>query len=34
MPARKYAPPQLKFMRDKKQELEELNLVYKNSKAE
>jgi hypothetical protein len=27
--ARKYAPPQLKFMRDKIRELEELGLVYK-----
>jgi hypothetical protein len=34
MSARKYAPPQLKFMRDKKRELEELGLVYKNTGAE
>jgi hypothetical protein len=34
MPARKYAPPQLKFMRDKIRELEELGLVYKNTEAE
>jgi hypothetical protein len=34
MSARKYAPPQLKFMRDKIRELEELGLVYKNSGAE
>jgi hypothetical protein len=32
--ARKYAPPQLKFMRDKIRELEELGLVYKNPGAE
>jgi hypothetical protein len=32
--ARKYAPPQLKFMRDKIRELEELGLVYKNTGAE
>jgi hypothetical protein len=32
--ARKYAPPQLKFMRDKIREMEELNLVYKNSETE
>jgi hypothetical protein len=32
--ARKYTPPQLKFTRDKIRELEELNLVYKNSEAE
>jgi Reverse transcriptase (RNA-dependent DNA polymerase) len=31
---RKYAPPQLKFMRDKIQELEELGFVYKNTGAE
>jgi hypothetical protein len=31
MSARKYAPPQLKFMRDKIRELEELGLVYKNT---
>jgi hypothetical protein len=30
MSARKYAPPQMKFMRDKIHELEELGLVYKN----
>jgi hypothetical protein len=34
MSARKYAPVQLKFMRDKIRELEELGLVYKNTKAE
>jgi Reverse transcriptase (RNA-dependent DNA polymerase) len=34
MLARKYAPPQLKFMRDKIRELEELGLVYKNTGAE
>jgi hypothetical protein len=35
MSARKYAPPpQLKFMRDKIRELEELGLVYKNTRAE
>jgi hypothetical protein len=34
MSARKYAPPQLKFMRDKKRELEEMGLVYKNTEAE
>jgi hypothetical protein len=34
MSARKYAPPQLKFMRDKIRELEELDLVYKNTGAE
>jgi hypothetical protein len=34
MSARKYAPPQLKFMRDKICELEELGLVYKNTGAE
>jgi Reverse transcriptase (RNA-dependent DNA polymerase) len=34
MSARKYAPPQLKFMRDKIHELEELDLVYKNTGAE
>jgi hypothetical protein len=34
MSARKYAPPQLKFMRDKIRELEELSLVYKNIGAE
>jgi hypothetical protein len=34
MSARKYAPPQLKFMRDKIHELEELGLVYKNTVAE
>jgi hypothetical protein len=30
----KYAPPQLKFMRDKIRELEELKLVYNKSEAE
>jgi Reverse transcriptase (RNA-dependent DNA polymerase) len=34
MSARKYAPPQLKFMRDKTRELEELGLVVKNTGAE
>jgi hypothetical protein len=34
MSARKYAPPQLKFMRDKIRELDELGLVYKNTGAE
>jgi hypothetical protein len=34
MSARKHAPPQLKFMRDKIHELEELGLVYKNTGAE
>jgi hypothetical protein len=34
MSARKYAPPQLKFMRDKIRELKELGLVYKNTEAE
>jgi hypothetical protein len=34
MSARKYAPLQLKFMRDKIRELEELSLVYKNTGAE
>jgi hypothetical protein len=34
MSARKYSPPQLKFMRDKIRELEELGLVYKNTGAE
>jgi hypothetical protein len=34
MSARKYAPPQLRFMRDKIRELEELGLVYKNTGAE
>jgi hypothetical protein len=34
MSARKYAPPQLKFMRDKICELEKLGLVYKNTGAE
>jgi hypothetical protein len=34
MSARKYAPPHLKFMRDKIHELEELVLVYKNTGAE
>jgi hypothetical protein len=31
MSARKYAPPQLKFMRDKIHEIEEMGLVYKNT---
>jgi hypothetical protein len=34
MSDRKYAPPQLKFMRDKIHELEEMGLVYKNTEAE
>jgi Reverse transcriptase (RNA-dependent DNA polymerase) len=34
MSARKYTLPQLKFMRDKIRELEELGLVYKNTGAE
>jgi hypothetical protein len=34
MSACKNAPPQLKFMRDKIRELEELGLVYKNTGAE
>jgi hypothetical protein len=34
MSARKYAPPQVKFMRDKIRELEELGLVYKNTGEE
>jgi hypothetical protein len=34
MSARKYTPPQLKFMRDKVRELEELGLMYKNTEAE
>jgi hypothetical protein len=34
MSARKYAPPQLKFMRDKIREPEELGLIYKNTGAE
>jgi hypothetical protein len=34
MSARKYAPPQPKFMRGKIRELEELSLVYKNTGAE
>jgi hypothetical protein len=34
MSARKYAPPQLNFMRDKTRELEYLGLVYKNTGAE
>jgi hypothetical protein len=34
MSARKYDPPQLKFMRDKIRELKELGLVYKNTGAE
>jgi hypothetical protein len=34
MSARKYASPQLKFMRDKIHELEEMGLVYKNTGAE
>jgi hypothetical protein len=32
--ARKYAPPQLRFMHDKIHELDELVLVYKNTGAE
>jgi hypothetical protein len=32
--ARKCAPPQLNFMRDMIRELEELNLMYKNTEAE
>jgi hypothetical protein len=34
MSARKYAPPQLKFMRDKTRELGELGLLYKSTGAE
>jgi hypothetical protein len=34
MSARKYASPQLKFMRDKIREPEELGLLYKNTGAE
>jgi hypothetical protein len=34
MSARKYTPPQLKFIRDKIHDPEELGLVYKNTKAE
>jgi hypothetical protein len=34
MSSRKYAPPQLKFMRDKIRELEDLGLMYKNTGAE
>jgi hypothetical protein len=34
MSARKYAPPQLRIIRDKIRELEELISVYKNSEAE
>jgi hypothetical protein len=34
MSSRKYAPPQLKFMRDKIHELEKLGLVYKNTGSE
>jgi hypothetical protein len=34
MSARKYAPLELKLMRDKIRELEELGLVYKNTGAE
>jgi hypothetical protein len=34
MSARKYAPPQPKFMRDKIHELEEMGLVYNNNGAE
>jgi hypothetical protein len=34
MSARKYAPPQLKFIRDKIRDLTELGLVYKNTGAE
>jgi hypothetical protein len=34
MLARKYAPPQLKFMRDKIHELEELRSMYKKTGTE
>jgi hypothetical protein len=34
MSAHKYAPPQPRFMRDKILDLEELDLVYKNTGAE
>jgi hypothetical protein len=34
MSARKYAPPHLKFMRDKIRKLEELGLVVKNTGTE
>jgi hypothetical protein len=34
MSDRKYAPPQLKFMRDNIHELEEMGLVYKNTGEE
>jgi hypothetical protein len=34
MPARKNSPPRLKRMSDEIRELEELNLLYKNSEAE
>jgi hypothetical protein len=34
MSARKYTPPQVRFMRDKIRELEELGLVFKNTGAE
>jgi hypothetical protein len=34
MPAGKYAPPLLKFIRDKIRELEELSLEFKNTGAE
>jgi hypothetical protein len=34
MSARKHAPPQLKFLRDKIRELEKLGLVYKNTGPE
>jgi hypothetical protein len=34
MSARKYDPPQLRFMRDKINELDELGLVVKNTEAE
>jgi hypothetical protein len=34
MSARKYAPPKLKFMRDKIRDLEVLGLVYMNTGAE
>jgi hypothetical protein len=34
MSARKYAPPQLKVMRDKIREIEKLGLVYKNTGAQ
>jgi hypothetical protein len=34
MSARKYAPLQLKFMRDKIRELEDLRMMYKNTEVE